>query len=114
MLDYDELADEYDLVYDDSLIAFTTDHGEVLFGFVAALGSIGSAVMIGPRHALTAGHVVYDEREGGWASSVVVTVNGWPSIGDVDSIETVVSVWMTMASTPPMIVSPTTLNERMA
>jgi V8-like Glu-specific endopeptidase len=29
--------------------------------------------MVGPKHALTAGHVVYDAAEGGWATSVLVT-----------------------------------------
>jgi V8-like Glu-specific endopeptidase len=33
----------------------------------------GSAVMIGPRHAMTAGHVVFDTGQGGWATDLRVT-----------------------------------------
>lgn len=34
---------------------------------------LGSAAMIGPRHAVTAGHVIYDPELGGWATQVQVS-----------------------------------------
>ena len=38
--------------------------------FPDGLEVTGSAVMIGDGQALTAGHVVYDDRHGGWATEV--------------------------------------------
>ncbi len=32
----------------------------------------GSATMVGPRHAVTAGHVVYSAEDGGWPDSITV------------------------------------------
>jgi hypothetical protein len=34
---------------------------------------VGSAEMIDSYHALTAGHCVYSAKDGGWASSIIVT-----------------------------------------
>ncbi len=45
---------------------------KVFATFPDGLVAEGSAVMVGPYQALTAAHVVYDDRHGGWASDVEV------------------------------------------
>lgn len=40
--------------------------------FSSGPGSEGSGVLVGPRHVLTAGHVVYDHEHGGWFTGITV------------------------------------------
>lgn len=45
---------------------------KVIADFGADYVSVGSGVMVGPSHVLTAAHVVFDAESGGWADEVIV------------------------------------------
>ena len=64
-------ADDREPVYDTDLYPWSTV-AKVISTFPDGLVAEGSAVMVGPYQALTAGHVVYDEGHGGWARDVEV------------------------------------------
>ena len=58
-------------IFDTTVFPYTTVC-KVIVQFPSTNVYIGSAVMVGARHALTAGHVIYSAEDGGWATSVRV------------------------------------------
>jgi len=96
-------ADDREPVVDTTAYPWSTSC-RVLSYFPNGHVSQGSAVLVGPRHALTAGHVVYDRAAGGFATDVeivpaaagdaapfghflateVTAFTGWTRDGDLD------------------------------
>jgi len=64
-------GDDREPVYDTEAYPWTTV-AKVFATFPDGLAVEGSAVLVGASQALTAGHVVYDSRHGGWATDVEV------------------------------------------
>ena len=64
-------GDDREPVFDTEAYPWTTV-AKVYATFPDGLLVTGSAVLIGESQALTAGHVVYDSRHGGWATEVEV------------------------------------------
>jgi len=64
-------GDDREPVSDTDVYPWTTV-AKVYSTFPDGLSVTGSAVLVGESQALTAGHVVYDDRHGGWATDVEV------------------------------------------
>jgi V8-like Glu-specific endopeptidase len=71
---------------------------------------VGSGVMVGPNDVMTAGHVVYDYAEGGWASSITVTPEYYYGSGRFGSAtmthEETYNTWLAYSKANPGLTAP--------